>query len=219
MIFVPTVQHTGTWFILRFIEKFGYEIKQARFIIRDHEPVKKNTVIQAHFPMTESGTVYDYSHPHYNIIKLLTNLMPTVIPLRDPLRAIITREARQPNLRHYYIVDGFVTLAKEYSEHPNVLFAPIDLKTDYIARHALLTNIARHCGFDTESPIIEEVAREWPKENPTPDNRFEEIYNKKDWEQLKYLFGPKVAELEYLKSRQHPIKPFLDQHGYFDLWP
>ena len=84
----------------------------------------------------------------------MINLFPTVIPVRDPFAAILTREARHPNLRHFFIVDNFIELAQIYHKHPNVIFLPIDLPWTEEQREEHLKKVALHCGLDIDSNLI-----------------------------------------------------------------
>jgi len=112
-------------------------------------------------------------------IKLLASMYKTVIPLRDPLASLLTRENRAPNLRHFCIVDAYVELARQLDGHPNVFFLPVDVHTEYENRKTLLINAVNHCGIDANQheDVIEKTAQEWQKENITPNNRYHEHYD------------------------------------------
>ena len=148
---------------------------------------------------------------------MLCNFFKVVIPLRDPFAAILSREARQPQFRHFVIVDGFIALATEFARHPNVKFLPIDLyEGDADQRRKLLTDVLHHCSIDidTNQAVIDRVANEWKVENPTPGNRFKQAYSDKDTDQLMQMLGPKWAEVEYLKNMASILHPFMTNLGY-----
>ena len=114
------------------------------------------------------------------------------------------------------LLDPRVPSAKLHG-HPNVYFFPIDLEVE--KRKEVLTGALAHCDISIDPYLISTVAEEWKPENPTPDNRFHDIYREKDWGKLEFLLGPKVAAVEYLRNKSAQIKPFLSELGYGDLWP
>lgn len=217
IIFVPTVQHTGTWFVLRFLERFGYGIKEIWQVLEDGKiPIPNSTLLHTHFPVQDALSQDLKKASPLRTIFTLVNLFKTVVPVRDPLAAILTRECRHPEYHHFYIVDGFVNMAKLHG-HPNVYFFPIDLEVE--KRKEVLTGALAHCDISIDPYLISTVAEEWKPENPTPTNRFHDIYREKDWGKLESLLGPKVASVEYLRNKSAQIKPFLSALGYGDLWP
>lgn len=232
IIFVPSVQHTGTWFVLKFLERFGFKINTATEIFGGGGNIEEPTVLQAHFPISndlnstiETAPPLTLSPISMNGIILLSKLFKTVIPIRDPLAAILTREARHPELRHFYIVDGFIQMAKSLAGNSNVMFLPIDLMKHAGNKRDLLIRILKHCNVPIEheqEEIVNEVANIWKPENITPNNRFNSLYEKKNMSKIEFLLGPKVAEVEYLKNQAAIILLFMSSLGYtkedLDLW-
>ena len=254
IVFVPSVQHTGTWFTIRFLQNFFSRQRELTYLLEEegkHEsedslcprfyqhPLNERTVAHIHFPIVRFLN-FDVTFPktrferiwHENLrtqrsssidtILAVTNFFKTVIPIRDPLAAILTREARHPQFRHFFIVDGFVALAKEFARHPNVMFLPIDLPMSVEDREKLLNRILAHCEVEHDGVVVHRVAKHWPVENPTPGNHFKELYLKGDVEKLQFLMGPKWAEVRYLKNMASIILPFLASLGYekqyLNLW-
>ena len=154
----------------------------------------------------------------------LCNFFKVIIPIRDPLAAILTREARHPQLPHFFIVDGFVALATEFVQHPNVMFLPIDLHTEEEKRIELLNKVAAHVGVDCEANknVIEVYAQNWEPANTTPNNRFKKLYEKGDADKLRILLGSKWGAVSYLQNMASIILPFLANLGYtkskLNLW-
>ena len=146
----------------------------------------------------------------------MCNIFKTVIPVRNPVAAILSREARHPQLRHFYIVDGFLALATELSKHPNVMFLPIDMTDDVAVRRKLLLDILVHCEIDPapHGAYLDEIATNWEPKNATPGNKFVEPYRNKDMDQLKLMLGPKYTEIEYFINMASVILPFLYSVGY-----
>lgn len=235
MIFIPTLPQSGTWFVLKLLEKCGFsleftgQIVQEQRIIEDKEKVALSTHI---FPFYYQPSPFKEVFPHYGGhpttdyvvrklhmgmagIELLTRLHKTIIPIRDPLACLLTREARAPQLRHYYIVDGFLEVIKRYENHPNVYFLPVDLYKTYNDRRALLRNAVRHCGIEVDSvrDIIDGYATEWKKEN-SAENPYREPYEMGDINKIKEMLKEKWGEVRYLKIHGGTIQPFLKRLGY-----
>lgn len=238
IIFVPSVQHTGTWFVLKLLERFGYIPKTAlEFLNGGIAKVEEKTLIQVHFPVSNNLNsivpndpfelrTYDTASPLcMNSIVVLSKIFKTIIPIRDPLAAILTREARHPELRHFYIVDGYLQMARQLSGNSNVMFLPIDLMEHAGNRRDLIIRILDHCGIEVTKEaeeIVGEIAHIWKSENDTPNNRFKEDYDKKNVSKIKFLLGAKIAEYEYLRNQASTILPFMASLGYtkenLDLW-
>jgi hypothetical protein len=235
MIFVPTLPQSGTWFVLKLLEKCGFKLEftgdivDNKKIIEDKEKVALSTHI---FPFYYQASPFKEVFPHYGGhpttdyvvrklhmgmagIELLTRLHKTIIPVRDPLACLLTREARAPQLRHFYIVDGFLEVIKRYENHPNVIFFPVDMYGDFQSRRDLIIRTLDHVGIKTigNEKIICDTAKEWKKEN-TAENRFRIPYAHGAIDQLKDMLKEKWAEVEYLKIHGGTIKPFLKRLGY-----
>ena len=195
----------------------------------DHDTIALSTHI---FPFYYQASPFKEVFPHYGGhpttdyvvrklhmgmagIELLTRLHKTIIPIRDPLACILTREARAPNLRHFYIVDGFLEVIKRYENHPNVIFFPVDLYEDVVDRADLLDNVLKHCGVspEKEQSLVHETAYAWKKEN-SAENPFREPYEQGDIDKIKGMMGASWAEVRYLKIHGGTIQPFLKRLGY-----
>ncbi len=248
IIFVPTIQHTGTWFVLEFLKHFIPTVKELNFILEtgikdgradiNHEhvyndPLVNPTLVQIHFPIVRylnfdvnyPGTEFERrwygnlgtmrSVPIQTILTMC-NFFKTVIPVRNPMAAILTREARHPQLRHFYIVDGFVALATEFAKHPNVKFLPIDMTEDVGTRRQMLVEVLLHVGIDPtpHGPLLDQLATEWLPQNATPGNKYAPLYKAEDWASIKHLMGPKWAEIEYFINMAGIILPFMSDLGY-----
>lgn len=214
IVFIPTVQHTGTWFVINFLSNYIPELKEASVIVHDNEMINGPAMLHTHFPALYHETPLEAKSLPIDSICLLASLFKTVIPVRDPLLAILTREWRHPELRHFYIVDGFIQMADRLLGNDNVMFLPVDLPLNVSQRHNLLNRIIEHCGIENTGNITLKIAREWKHQNITPGNRLKELYLKKDIKRLNYLLGPKVAEVRYLQNHASKILPFMSSLGY-----
>lgn len=238
IIFCPTAPQSGTWFALRFFERLGCRIEHVGEIISRKEDrcVKQEwpVILHAHiFPFYYNPSPYKEAWPSFGgdpvqeyivrknkiamgAIKLLCSMHKTVIPIRDPLASLLTREARAPNLRHFYIVDAFVEIARELANHPNVKFLPVDLDLNFNERKSLLEGVVSHCDLDVEqfAEVIHDVATYWKRENVTPNNRFHKPYKKGDLDTIQKWLGQKWAEVVHLKNFGGVLIPFLSNLGY-----
>ena len=236
MIFVPTLPQSGTWFILRLLEKCGFRLEFTgdivlnKKIMGDHDTIALSTHI---FPFYYQASPFKEVFPHYGGhpttdyvvrklhmgmagIELLTRLHKTIIPIRDPLACLLTREARAPQLRHFYIVDGFLEVIKRYENHPNVIFFPVDLYTDINLRHVLIENMLEHCEIGMKASlhgVVVDTSKEWKKEN-SAENPYRESYEQGDIGTIKDMLKEKWAEVRYLKIHGGTIQPFLKRLGY-----
>lgn len=252
IIFVPTIQHTGTWFVLEFLKHFIPNVKELTFLLEkeiEHgkadalyeyaylDPLDKPTIVQIHFPIVRYLN-FDVGYPQTNFerrwyanlgtkrsvsiqtILSICSFFKTVIPVRNPMAAILSREARHPQLRHFYIVDNFIALATEFNKHPNVKFLPIDMTDDVGIRRKLLLDVLIHCEIDPtpHGALLDEIAEKWEPKNATPNNKYAELYKKGYFEEIKLLLGPKWAEIEYFQNMATTILPFLSSLGYTREW-
>jgi|TARA_Y100000310_G_scaffold334455_1_gene414264 hypothetical protein len=238
VIFVPSVQHTGTWFVLKFLERFGYKPAPAiNFFNGAIARIEERSALQVHLPVANHLDMVVHPDPFevrngdvasplsLNSIIVLSKIFKTFMPVRDPLAAILTREARHPELRHFYIVDGFIHMAKYLSGNSNVMFLPIDLMDKPSQRQELLIRILKHCGVHINKEvhnIVNEVAAVWEPVNDTPNNKFREAYKEGNKGKIMFDIGAKTAEVEYLKNSASIILPFMKSLGYtkadLDLW-
>jgi len=238
LVFCPTMPQSGTWFVLRLFERLGYKIEHTgeimSRIVNMTVDISIPTILHTHvFAFYYNPAPYKESWPSYGGdaiqeyivrknkmsiggIKLLASMFKTVIPIRDPLASLLTRERRAPNLRHFYIVDGYVEVVRELSNHPNVKFFPLDLNLTEEERYELLVDVLTHCGVDVSkhSEEINDTAIHWRKENVTPNNSFREHYDAGDIDKLKELLGHKWAEVAHLKNMGGILVPFLSKLGY-----
>ncbi|MCK4822899.1 hypothetical protein KA005_44465, partial [bacterium] len=233
IIFCPTVPQSGTWFVLRLFERLGCKIMDSTRVKKEGVQSELSILHTHIFPFYYNPAPYKESWPSFGgdpiqeyivrknklsigCIKLLSSMYKTIIPIRDPLASLLTREARAPNLRHFYIVDGYVEIARELANYPNVKFFPIDLNLSFDERKKLLVDVVTHCGFDAVQydVLLGDIATHWKKENVTPNNRFHEPYEKGDLDTIQKWLGPKWAEVVHLKNMGGILIPFLSALGY-----
>lgn len=229
IVFVPSIQHTGTWFTIRFLQNFYPTAVEADKVWKNQSLPEGRCVLHSHFPIVRQPEIQidmDWwsrrqmtLKDHFldlRTIELLASMFKTVIPVRDPLAAILTRETREPHLRHFYIVDGFVDLAQRFWGHPNIFFLPVDLPWDVKKRVGVLVKLLKHLEIPVkpQKDLLHEFAEAWMPQNKTPGNRLKKLYRSGDIGKIHQLLGPKVAELKYLSNMAAIIHPFLVDLGY-----
>jgi len=231
VIFVLSVQHTGTGFVTTVLRSLCPDaaVLDISYLTRGSTVLRSPTIVRGHFPIIRTLDVdlemdfnsvqqlgINYKSIGYRAALALAALFPVVIPLRDPLAAILTRETRHPEFRHFFIVDGFVEIARRFAHHPNVCFFPVDARKTYWERRDLIRRVATHCGIDVSRRglTIGKIARKWRRVDPTPGNPFADYYAAGEIHAIQHLLGPKWAEVRYLKNRASIIHPLLTAAGY-----
>ena len=139
MIFLPTVRHSGTWFIQRLFQAGGYQVVNldASLFRRENIPPNGKAILHTHIdvnlPVIEALhakipkeayaiAMQYYEHLNAPIIEAFAKALPTLIPMRDPLLSVITRHARHPEQApHTYLVDSWRRIP------PGAFFIPVDL--------------------------------------------------------------------------------------------
>ncbi len=225
VILVATVQHTGTWFVLDMLKEHG-DISNI-ILFKD---LVKNNIAQVPSPETKSvihvhiASTFEGIHPNDEMKSLLPILLApmvrfyrTVMTVRDPVRCLISRHLRHPELCHNYIVDGFVYMAECKSSGLDIFFVPVDLIGEAInsTRRQMIVEMARHCNIGYV-PRMEQAADEWlaPSYNVTGPSELKDSYQKGKFNLIRQAIE---NELEYLKSKESIIKPFLKSLGYKNL--
>jgi len=134
VVFVPSIQHTGTWFLIDFLKNFIPEARELTFILEKNikdgradirhkhaynNPLETPTIAHIHFPIAApENPKTTFEHRWYSnlgtmrsvsiqTILTMCNFFKTVIPVRDPMAAILTREARHPQLRLFFYSGWF----------------------------------------------------------------------------------------------------------------
>ncbi|NIX54763.1 MAG: hypothetical protein GWN14_02175 [candidate division Zixibacteria bacterium] len=114
-------------------------------------------------------------------------------PLRDPVKSIISREQRHPELSHEFIPEAFSKLHRL-----NAVFLPIDSDRD---RAEVLETALKGLGLRGN-----EVFQDWP------------VFNTRGGYQMKldYEAGivPNMPEVDLLVEESKTIIPFLKSQGY-----
>lgn len=224
-ILVATVQHTGTWFVLDMLKEHDEISNIIPFgELLEHEcipspaPGKKNIIcthIAASFEGIHPKELFKFLNP--TILTPMVHYYTTVMTVRDPMRSLITRHLRHPDLDHKYIVDGFVYMANCKASGANVFFMPVDWIGEQVnsTRRGTIINMARYCDIGY-TPSMEKAADEWfaPPYNVTAKSELKDSYQRGEIDLVRRVLE---EELEYLRSKGSVIRFFLESIGYRKL--
>lgn len=213
---VASVHHTGTWFVLNFLLSHPgtWELVELRTAVEGRE-VKPSDVL--HFHLYGDGVVSRGPFHETGLLDAAVRLsrkVPTVVPVRDPLLSLISRQARHPELDHVQVVRAFEYLDR-FSN--SAVFVPVDLlnRSGIEARREKLEEVLGRLGLEWEE-WCDDYAREWPVANTVGGRGagLREMYERRDVESLR---GFLRAEMEELDRIAPTLIPFLQTLGYSDL--
>jgi len=227
-IFLPTVNHTGTWFVGAILHGgFGYFF---RCYNTELKPPDTGIAIKPFLTVKEhliDMTMEEIVKVHALLNKDDGCLM--VVPVRDVLAAVIS--ARRRNPRHLvleigFVLDGFMRLIKEFDQF-NPFFFPIDLYLQPAEREQLLTSLEEAIGI--EMGLVDDLDKKALAESWAPRNEATDYC-------LRYLGSPclelkqayEQKNIEYIKQElaeywdrlieMRPIlQPFFEKLGYSNL--
>jgi len=222
IIFVPTVQSTGTWFVLNFFKEhpnveFVYA-KDAWDKAHLHKEDGITCVYQIHFGISEGAAHESFVQKEELLLKWFENADHIVVPVRDPMRSLLTAYVRGPQLNRTHIVNGFVQLA-EFVEKYNIFIVPVDLYAakDFSQRQKILSSLLNFVGLP-KTPYVEEWAQQWPIHNTIGDRFAEEIRKMYDEKDLETISKTIPREFNLLMKNEAKLKPFLQKQGYSNLF-
>lgn len=220
MIFVLSELHTGTVSVLAWLaahEDCDGILLSTEVYMSGREPA---TVYHEHLrpddrlpqKMSRTQIVLAWAHP-------------TIIPLRDPLAAVLSYHHRaiqtgQIGTEMFRpladVVDRWCLLAEteeRFGEFPNIRYLAWDLASANPTKNpatfkARLWDIAQGCGLTDPAPSKAGL----PRENSSGDYPLREIYEAGDFEELRT-----IRAVGYLKDCEPILRPFLERRGYRDL--
>ena len=226
---VFSVQHTGTWFACEFLlslkNSFGHErehVFQWHKLENGEQRLPfaalngRKPVIVSHLAGGADGPTDEHRGKHITIglARNLAEYWPTVVPLRDPLLSLITRQLRHPERDHGYIIDAFCELWKLAG---NVHWLPIDVGERPLDRKDRLVEITAKIlgGWTRET---EDFLTQWiaPAYNVTPpEHPLKLAYRTGDFGEIHAAFP---EEFDLLLERRGEIRELLEPIGYQLPW-
>lgn len=233
-IFLATVQHTGTWFLMGLFETNPLlRHTQLIDVIFDTNQLglHRPTVIHAH--LSENDEVLEklvqagredciparnfYRDWNIPLCEMLVRKCPTVIPMIDPLKSIIERHRRHPNFApHTYLVENWLKILRGWVGAAHIsdpFFQPIELEQTYPDRMDQVLQLVRHCGLEPW-PAIGAYVREWGGKNTTTVGA--DVAAKYDNGDVAYMEKTFPAEIDLLRESDD-LKGLFEQHGYKEL--
>ena len=210
VLFCPTVPHTGTTFLLEFL-KDDPAIKDyvtLQWLIRWHgERTPGLNLIHTHFKKNLHAHIATYA-----------SRWPTIVPLRDPLLAVLTSYHRNKEGNYVYQVDQFINLVKIIDQGPTAytpIYVPFDLMDnlpDGARIHLFLASLSPLKFLSQEHCIT--WATRWPRIESWGDYPYKSLYYQGRVEEIKPLIP---NEWDALINARPILKPFLEARGYKDL--
>lgn len=218
-----SVQHTGTWFLIEFFRRHPQitSVRELRDFKTEVGVLEGRPLIQSHvtgetwdphgrelekFLPVNAGELTAESWGHVDA------LYRVVCPLRDPVKALLTRHGRHPYLDHRYIVEGFLTLARIHADSCREwTFLPIDRTGDTGTRVHMLNGLVAGAGLDPWPEGVNAWARDWPRVNSSGTTELKQAYQEEDFASVQRALPEETSLL--LDSREELI-PFLKDQGY-----
>lgn len=233
IIFVPTIQSSGTWFILDLLKAHD---KVGRVLLAAYWPDSFIKELNAEGLLENDSIVALQTHfgPDPKLSAIMENIFAIsdhiVTPIRNPLRAILTAYIRQGPLRknwvHPYIrndithmIHGYIELTELIKKH-NIFIVPVDLylSKSRLERYFLLRDLYDFVQL-SYNHYMKNLADTWKRSN-TVGNTEESVrllFDTKNVEGIKQII-PKGYDL--LIQSKDILKPFFESQGYSkkDLW-
>lgn len=230
-IFICSVHHTGSWFAIDALRNHPdsgpfFELKDLLSGTADKDAVnsERTHVIHTHYVGRgiQAGYHVDGEGTWAKLKAIMCQAMmqecKTIIPIRDPAMAIITRASRHPDKDPVWVPLAFEELFA-LRDLPNVHFLPVDLDWSNEKRLLELKAVMSHVGFDPDSPFVDEYAARWaaPKYNISNDTPIKKGYRDRNPESLMHLQTIFPKAINELYGRRAQLIPILEAMGYRDL--
>ena len=202
---IASIQHTGTWFLID--------------LLRNHPEVKDFWLEKDFDKIDEENISLIHTHMHllnneiFDQVKNKIDSYQTIIPVRDPMKSLITRHKRHPELDHSSIVYGFECISKL----ENVFFFPIDVYKRKSDRNKLIIDAFSFLGLSRPNVYIRRFARAWKPRRSTSKRSKIDLDKAYSNGQMDVIKNAMPEEYEILKDKEYIIRPFLESLGYKDL--
>jgi len=216
-IVVASVHHTGTWFMLNYLNGFAQVsgITEFHELVSGEKEFDSSQIIHFHImgdTINSRGRVEEF--PFSVVLHMVMNCR-CVTPIRDPIYALISRQERHPELDHCFIVDGYSVM-----QFYDTIYVPIDLKYDN--RHHRMWCLADslmllscHPKYEENTQWIEKYTDEWYPANSRGWYDLKLRY--RDHGDVEAVRKAIPKEFDYLLSKADEIIPLLMRVGYKDL--
>lgn len=148
---------------------------------------------------------------------------PTIWTIRDPLAALISISARNPEFTwdsEWWDLFGnrnlkaFCYMIKIYGIANNIMVAPVDLPMNIDQKKNMLRKGLHHMGLSPDENIVNSYGNNWALVNSKGNYPLKNHYNQNNKAELKSIMGP---SWNLLTSRESEMRPFLESIGYKNL--
>lgn len=209
-IFMPTIFHSGTWFLAEFLSEHPdvkgmvqlntYPEYNVKFGVK---PNGGKTILHTHFSSANDVNVLGGFWSTYDIVSQLVSEYPTIVPVRNPLSVLLSNYYRdEKHKKYFHIIDCFEFLGR----HDEAFYLPIDIYggRSVSERADILAKVHKHIGLNVDNDSVKKWSVSWPvingsdKTHPIP------------YKDLKRLLPDECAYLE----KSSTITPFLERLGY-----
>jgi hypothetical protein len=239
VIYCLSQHHTGTWSTLAWVSQHDSVRGLITYPHIFDALERKDDVIHrmesGEMPSVWHPTMVYHEHvrPDDRLLRridraqvLLATMTPTVIPIRDPLAALISYQVRaeregRDDFDPAGQVDGWIRLAETsdvFKEFAHIKFLCWDLaaKMDRIGRYTYLREIARDLGLagDDDGPSAQ-CGVKVIRNNDLGRYALKRAYSRRD---LTYIRrNVSNGGFEALRACRGILRPFLERLGYRDL--
>lgn len=214
---IASVKHTGTWFLVSLLQKLG----QGSIVPWAHSfevggglPINW---LHVHVPDYEDEEDEPRRYLEAALIDafVVSGRYAVVIPVRDPVRSLITYRIRCGGGSLLHHARRFGTLARWWEELRHVHWFPVDLG-GFSDRAASISVLARYVKHATNPEKFVELASSWEPENVTPPDGsgLREAYAAEDLDVIEEEFAD---ELALLRSDERLLR-FYGALGYRLPW-
>ena len=205
MIVLASVQHTGTWSAISLLE----QVMETKVTLLKDALIGEevNGLLHLHIGGREGIHYRDkLKHASKWLATPVIMYHTTVVPVRDPMAAVITRQNRHPKMDHSYIVQGFEYLADLYEMGAVDMWLCQDLIMP--AQQPQITEAL----FDLATK--EGKALEWGVKNQSPDTSgLKKAYREGEYAEVHKALAIYWDQLH----KSDRIKSFLNALGYDSL--
>ena len=139
-------------------------------------------------------------------IKEIAKISPIIVPLRDPLLAILSNRERETN---FNIVECFLLLVETLSNHKPI-YVPVDFLEDLSKQERTSQFIKLVAPLNLDYLVCSTWAEKWPRLNEQEYYAAQAHYYLKLKKKIKNLIP---EEWEALIAARPVLKPFLQKQG------
>lgn len=227
VIFLPTIQHTGTWFcidLLRLHRDISFVGTWKTMTHADLSEVQNTdgiALIQAHFgegtsPYCGPKELESFA-PFEAVEALISKSDSIVVPVRDPLLVMLTAHVRNPDVRHDHIINGFLLLV-QWCQKNDIFLVPVDLYASRSVedRYLLIRDLFAFVGISDE-PYMSIWAQDWPVVNTVGQRLGENVKGLYYSRQVFRVVALIPEDFDALVQHEAELRPFLEDLGYRNL--